>query len=388
MSVTAQPDPERASLKTPDPGNLRLAWYRLRDRLLVDAGFQRWAAAFPFTRFMARRRQRELFDLVSGFVYTQTLLAVVELGLLQRLVHAPFSVNEMAALTGLPPASVARLAEAAVPLRIFNRREGSCFGLGDLGAALLGNPGVMAMIKHHALLYRDLADPVALLRQPDQPTELASYWAYARNAHAADLPGKTVADYSDLMAVSQAFVAEEILAAYSFSKHRHVLDIGGGQGAFAIRAAKDAPQTRFTVFDLPAVTSRAAAAIAAVGLSHQIDVHGGDLFSGNLPQGADLACLIRVLYDHDDAHALQILKAAHAALPKGATLLIAEPMAGTKGAERMGAAYFGLYLFAMKGGDARSFSQLSQLAEAAGFSAIRHIKTHSPLLTSVLTAKA
>jgi demethylspheroidene O-methyltransferase len=370
------------------PGSMRQAWYRFRDRLLIDARFQRWAAAFPLTRFMARRRQRELFDLVSGFVYTQTLYAVVDLGLLQRLVHAPLSAKDLAGLTGLPYGSVLRLAEAAVPLRIFNRRQGGRFGLGDLGAALLGNPGVIAMIKHHALLYRDLADPIRLLREPDQPTELAAYWAYARNAQAAELPSKIVADYSDLMAVSQAFVAEEILSAYSFSKHRHVLDIGGGQGAFVIRAAKDAPETRFTVFDLPAVTARAASAIAGAGLSHRIDVHGGDLFAGNLPPGADLACLIRVLYDHDDEHALRILKAAHAALPKGASLLIAEPMAGTKGAERMGAVYFGLYLFAMKGGEARSFSQLAQLASEAGFSQIRQAKTDSPLLTSVLVARA
>ena len=36
--------------------------------------------------------------------------------------------------------------------------------LGPLGAAMVGNPGVAAMVEHHALLYADLADPVALLR--------------------------------------------------------------------------------------------------------------------------------------------------------------------------------------------------------------------------------
>ncbi len=55
-----------------------------------------------------------------------------------------------------------------------------------------------------------------------------------------------------------------------------------------------------------------------------------------------------MLYDHDDSHALAILKAAHAAMEPGATLLIAEPMADAPGAERMGATYFGLYLLAMK----------------------------------------
>ena len=54
----------------------------------VAPRFQRWAAAFPLTRRLARRDGERLFDLMAGFVYSQTLLACVELGLLQRLSRA------------------------------------------------------------------------------------------------------------------------------------------------------------------------------------------------------------------------------------------------------------------------------------------------------------
>lgn len=43
-------------------------WLALCDRLLASPAFQRRAAAFPLTRPMARRRAREVFDLVAGFV--------------------------------------------------------------------------------------------------------------------------------------------------------------------------------------------------------------------------------------------------------------------------------------------------------------------------------
>ena len=56
---------------------------------------------------------------------------------------------------------------------------------------------------------------------------------------------------------------------------------------------------------------------------------------------------MRVVHDHDDGAALHLMRAVHAALPRGGRLLLAEPMAGTPGAERMGDAYFGFYLLAM-----------------------------------------
>ncbi|MFX8593500.1 hypothetical protein ABTM36_20380, partial [Acinetobacter baumannii] len=55
-------------------------------------------------------------------------------------------------------------------------------GLGRQGAALLGNPGLLQMIEHHALLYRDLIDPVSLLQGPGEGTQLGGFWAYARSA--------------------------------------------------------------------------------------------------------------------------------------------------------------------------------------------------------------
>ncbi len=54
---------------------------------------------------------------------------------------------------------------------------------------------------------------------------------------------------------------------------------------------------------------------------------------------------------------------AHDALPPGGTLLIAEPMAGTPGAEAMGDAYFGLYLWAMGSGRPRSAAAYADNAE-------------------------
>ncbi|MGK3925309.1 methyltransferase, partial [Enterococcus faecium] len=77
--------------------------------------------------------------------------------------------------------------------------------------------------------------------------------------------------------------------------------------------------------------------------------------------GADIASLVRVLHDHDDTAVRTILGAVHAALPPGGTLLVAEPMSGTRGAAPIGDAYFGFYLTAMKSGRPRTADELSAM---------------------------
>ena len=106
-----------------------------------------------------------------------------------------------------------------------------------------------------------------------------------------------------------------------------------------------------------------------------------------MPQGADVASLVRVIHDHDDAAAMTILRAVRQALPPGGTLLLAEPMSGTPGAEAMGDAYFGFYLLAMGRGRPRTSAELTQMLQAAGFEAVRLLPTRMPLQTQLLVAR-
>ncbi len=365
----------------------------LRDRLLASPRFHRVAAAFPLTRPAARGRARALFDLCAGFVYSQTLQASVRSGLIEALADGPQTVDALARRLGLSVDAVERLLDAAAALDLAARRtqsaEGAArYGLGALGAALRGAPGVAEMIEHHALLYDDLRDPLALLRGDRAATELGRYWRYASADRPAALSDAEVADYSALMTASQPFVAEETLGAYPIRRHRRLLDIGGGEGAFLVAAARRAPRLELMLFDLPSVAERARARFAEAGLGDRARVFGGSFFDDPLPEGADVVSLIRVIYDHDDAAALKILKAARRALPPEGALLLAEPMLDTPGAQPVGAAYFGFYLLAMGKGRPRRPSELFALLAEAGFERARLVPTRRPILTRLVVATA
>ena len=364
-------------------------WRDWRNRLLMSPRFQRAAAAFPFTRGRARTEARELFDIVAGFTYTQITLACVRLGLLEQLRHGAKPEKSLIAVMAMSDAAARTLLRAAAAIELLDVREGTDppnWALGRRGAALLGNPGVLAMIEHHAVLYADLVDPVAMLRAPRGSTGLSKYWPYASATVPGEVAGEGTHDYTRLMAASQSLVAEEILDSYDVSTHRRVLDVGGGDGTFLRALGKRAPSTTLVLFDLPGVAEVARRRFAESGMAHRVEVMGGDFSRDALPRGADLITLVRVLHDHDDPLVETVLRSAFQALAPGGRLLVAEPLAGTTGAERMGDAYFGIYLWAMGSGRPRSAKELTGMLEKAGFSRIRRLPTRIPLQTSVLVA--
>ncbi|MFP4682571.1 MAG: methyltransferase [Ectothiorhodospira sp.] len=361
---------------------------RLRNRILASRRFQRWASTFPLTRPIARRRSRDLFDLVAGFVYSQVLHACVRLDLPGHLHReGPRTPAQLAQWMGMPEENALVLIKAACALGLLEPFGRGRYGLGVHGAAMMAHPGIAAMVNHHAMLYEDLLDPVALFRGELESTRLGGYWAYAGSGPPAALEDEQVTPYTELMSVSQQLVAEEILEAFTPRGYHRLMDLGGGNATFLAAVGERVPDIRLVLYDLPAVAEQGRLRLESAGLGGRSEVVGGDFFTEPLPPGADLISLVRVVHDHDDADILGLLRAARKALEPGGALLLAEPMAGTPGAEAMGGAYFGVYLFAMGRGRPRTPAELESMLRQAGFTRVRLLSTRNPLLTRVMLAE-
>lgn len=381
---TVTPTTSRLASGT-SPAGWRERWRQGRDRLLASAAFQRWAADFPLTRPIARRRARQLFDVCAGFVYSQVLFACVRSHLLEILWESPKPLPVLAARLGMEVDAARCLLEAASALELVERRGAAHWGIGPQGAAMMGNPGIAAMVEHHALLYADLQDPLALLRGPRPQTALAGFWPYV----GAGTPqgASAVASYSTLMATSQAMLAQDILDAYPVTRHRRMLDVGGGEGAFLAAAAARAPELALVLFDLPEVAERARQHFARLGLAGRAEALAGDFRRDPLPEGADLVSLVRVLHDHDDDQALRLLRAVYGALVPGGTVLVAEPMIDPRTPDPAVGAYFSFYLRAMGSGRPRRPSETIDLLQAAGFTGAEERRVRQPLLTRAIAAR-
>jgi demethylspheroidene O-methyltransferase len=366
---------------------LRDRWLAWRNRWLADPGFQRWAADFPLTRGVARRQAGGLFDLVSGFVYAQTLFVALRLGLFDLLAAEPRAPEDLAHALDLNIEVMERLLGACAALGLLERAEHGRWTLAMKGAALRGQAGLKEMILHHADLYADLADPEALLRRQGGGGRLAAYWPYAQTKDPARTCEPSVRPYSALMAATQPVVAADLLDAYDVSRHDLLLDVGGGEGAFLVAAAARAPALRLALLDLPAVSRAAKARLEREGLGDRATVYGGDFLSEPLPQGADLITLVRILHDHDDEGVARLLRSARAALPGHGALLIGEPMSAAPRPDPVADAYFAFYLLAMGRGRARTPAELEHMLQAAGFGRVRRLRTRNPLFLRALVAQ-
>lgn len=369
------------------PIRLLDAWLDRWYAFTAGEWFQRVAPRLPITGFVARYRSRKLFDIVAGFVYTKTLSAAVELGLLDLLAKGPLPADEVARHLELPLDSAERLLRACHALDLI-RFHGGRYGVGRLGAMLVKNQWLTAFVQHHEMAYRDLDAPVRLLRHdPTYRTELSKYWAYADHGRLDGLAAEHVSLYSEVMALTLPPVARDALDAYDLSRHRRLLDVGGGEGVFLEAAGRRHPHLDLMLFELPAVADRATARLAAAGMRDRTTCIGGNFHSDPLPTGADVISLVRVILDHDDTMVLALLRRVYAALPANGRLLVIETISGAPGAETAGDAFFNFYLLAMGRGRARRAAEHEALLREAGFRRIRHVETQYPIQTGLIVAE-
>lgn len=353
-------------------------------RLVATPTFQKWAARFPLTRRIVRREGEAMFDLVAGFCHSQILQAFVKFDMPRMLLAQEMTPAALAHTCRVPAERMQVLLKGAASLGLIKTNRHGRIALTTRGAALAGVPGLQGMIAHHDVLYRDLADPVAFFRGETE-TELAAFWPYVFGAAGATDPEVT-ATYSALMSDSQALVAADTLATVSLAGVKHLVDVGGGTGAFLAAVAADYPALPLTLFDLPAVAPVARDRFEHLGICDHLTIVPGSFRDDPLPQGADMISLIRVLYDHADETVLDLLRAVYAALPRGGRILISEPMTGGAQPERAGDAYFALYCMAMRTGRARSAEEISNLLATAGFGQSVAHKPHRAFVTTVVTA--
>lgn len=352
-------------------------------RLGLSPRFHAFCAKVPGLKHLARAEGAALFDIVQGFVQSQALLALVELRVLHRLAEGPLPLAALAGPAGVPVERMAVLCKAGAGLGLMAERRGD-WRLTVRGAAFLAVPGLEAMVRHHPVLYRDLADPVAFFRGETQP-ELAGFWPYVFGAGGAADPG-LAARYSELMADSQGLVAADTLRLVDFRGIARLMDVGGGTGAFLAAVGAAHPKLEMVLFDLPAVVPGAEARFAAAGMRGRVRIVPGSFRDDVLPAGADAVSLIRVLYDHADATVAALLRAVWAALPEGGRVIVSEPMAGGARPDPATDVYFSVYTLAMQTGRTRSGAEIAGMLGAAGFVDCKETKGFRPFVTSVVTA--
>jgi hypothetical protein len=122
---------------------------------------------------------------------------------------------------------------------------------------------------------------------------------------------------------------------FDFGMHRHMLDLGGNSGEFAVRVCQTFPSLQVTVADLPVVCHVGSRHVAEFPESAQIRFQPLHFLQDPFPADIDLITLKSVLHDWPDDLAEAIVRKAYDALPGGGRMLIFERQAWDFSVEAM-----------------------------------------------------
>lgn len=314
--------------------------------------------------------------LLYGQLVSRSLSAVAELGVADLLAAGPCTAAEVAARVDAHPDAVQRLLAGLSAFGVFRSDSAGRFHLTPLGSTLCSDTAGTAW-------------PTAFLVGHEVGAAWAEFGTTIRTGKSAfeQVFGCTFFDFlavapgpHDIFHRSQAaaITAElnDLSETFDMTAYRHVIDIGGGDGTLLCSLLANSPDTKGVVFDRPGVVGQAAIRLVAAGLADRCSVRAGDFFA-EVPHGADLYILSRILHDWSDLDAERILRKCRAAMGPTSTLLIVDLLregSGTDAAARA-AAVMDLYmlsLFGAEGGRERSVAELVSLLARSGFSTVGH----------------
>lgn len=194
-----------------------------------------------------------------------------------------------------------------------------------------------------ALRYRDLLEAklefahwaaldyavllTALVKHPEEFQRRARIFDLFNYGRCTDFSPENLARTRHWMRITTALTRYETAAClrhHEFERHRHLLDIGGNSGEFALQVCRRQPQIRATVFDLPLVCRIGEEHLRSQPEAGRIDFVPGNALTDPLPPGCDLIAFKSMLHDWPDAQAERLLGRAAGALRPGGTILVFE----------------------------------------------------------------
>jgi hypothetical protein len=183
--------------------------------------------------------------------------------------------------------------------------------------------------------------------------------------------------FNDSMTSMTAVVNEAVMAAYSFSGLKKVVDVGGGHGGLITSILKANPDTRGVLFDAEQVISGARSRIEAAGVAERCELEAGDFFEAVAP-GGDCYLMKWIIHDWDDERSIRILKNCRSQMTPNCRLVVIDTVVPEHNGPDF-SKFFELNMLVMTGRKERTATEFRSLFERSGFTLTRITPTESPV---------
>jgi hypothetical protein len=174
-------------------------------------------------------------------------------------------------------------------------------------------------------------------------------------------------------------MAPKIVPLLDLSSSRHLLDLGGGPGTYAIHFCKNYPRLKATVYDLPTTRPFAEKTIGRFNLSDRIQFADGNYLRDPIEGRYDAIWLSHILHGEGPDDCRMIIKKAVGALEPGGVIAIHDFILHNSMDGPLFPALFSLnMLLGTDSGQSYSEAQIKDMLADAGVKDMRRIGVPSP----------
>lgn len=315
---------------------------------------------------MAENAQRSLsrdnpvLRAMQGWQPARVLMTATRLGVFTIIGEGQLSAPEIAKRCQAHPRSMALLLNACVALG-FLHKEGDLYrnSAEALDLLIRGKTTYMGDIIAHAedtmhgwmRLEEAVRTNQAVLLKATRELETGALRSFILAMHnRAMLTGQALADNLDLSGRHQLF------------------DAGGGAGTYSIFLAKNYPNLRAIVFDLPHAIEIAKEMITSFGMEDRISTRVGNYFEDDFGQNNDVVLLSAVLHSMGPDNCKLLLGKAYHSLVSGGLAVVQENLIDADGTSPVSAALFSLNMLVHTGeGQSRSSEEVVAWMKEVGF---------------------
>lgn len=254
------------------------------------------------------------FEISGSYWQSCILHAAVKLGVFQAIDNANLNTQQIAAELSTDKRATEMFLNALVAIGLLEKRKHSFsntyFSKTFLSKKSKEYIGHIIMHQHH----------------------LVESWARLDRSIKKGKPLRMMPSYSSVKELRESFllgmfnlamgVAPQLVKKIDLSKRRHLLDLGGGPGTYAIHFCLRNPKLKATVFDLPTTRPFAESTIRRFHLSSRINFVGGDYLRHKIKGSYDVAFFSHILHGEGPGDCQKMIKKAVSALAPGGMIIV------------------------------------------------------------------
>jgi len=320
---------------------------------------------------------RQVGQFLGGWMATQVVRVLAELGVPDQLAGKPMTAGELAPLLGAAAGPLARLLSVAAVYGLVTR-DGDRFALTKTGETLRTDvPGSL-----RALAIGFVAPPMwdsvgrlAEVVRDGRPVDRGAPggpWDYfERNPEVAAWFARAMSDGTTTM------VAQLCAAGYRPPPDaRRVVDVGGSRGTLLSYLLRTAPDATGVLLDRAEALTEAPGVLKAAGVADRATLQPGNFFAA-VPAG-DTHVLSNILHDWDDKVARAILRSCHRAGQPGGRLVVFSFLL-SEALDPPQPYLMDLLMMTVEGGRERTLGEMCALLESGGYEFVRDVPVAGPM---------